>query len=372
MINPIRQITNLGQGVWLDFISRDWLQDGRLAALVEQGLTGVTSNPTIFQKSIAEGHAYDEQIAELAAQGRSAADIFEAVAVRDIGGAADVLRPVYDARHGRDGFVSIEVSPHLAYDTDGTVEEARRLFAAIDRPNVMIKVPGTEAGLPAISTLIGEGVNVNVTLIFSIAMYERIMHAYLDGLRRLRETGRKLECVGSVASFFVSRVDTLVDKMLEADLAAGADGLALLRGRAAVANAKLAYERYKSIFRGPAFAEFSQAGARVQRPLWASTSTKNPDYPDLKYVEPLIGPNTVNTLPPQTLEAIRDHAVVGQTVEQEVDISRAVFEQLAEAGIDMNAVTDQLLVEGVQSFASSYDRLMADIEAKRDRLAAAT
>jgi transaldolase/transaldolase/glucose-6-phosphate isomerase len=371
MINSIRQITNLGQGVWLDFISRDWLRDGRLAALVETGLTGVTSNPTIFQKSVAEGEAYDDQIAELAGREQSAAAIFEAIAVRDIGDAADVLRPVYDAKRGRDGFVSIEVSPHLAHDTQGTVEEGRRLFAAIGRPNVMIKVPGTEAGLPAISALIGEGINVNVTLIFSIAMYERIMQAYLDGLRRLRDAGRRLDSVASVASFFVSRVDTLVDKQLEADIAAGADGLAPLLGRAAVANAKLAYDRYKSVFRGQPFAEFAQAGARVQRPLWASTSTKNPDYPDLKYVEPLIGPNTVNTVPPQTLEAIRQHAVVGQTVEQDVDHARAVFAQLAEAGIDMNAVTDQLLVEGVKSFADSFDKLLADIEAKRDKLAEA-
>lgn len=372
MVNRIRQIGALGQAIWLDFISRELLRSGKLAELVDEGVRGVTSNPTIFQKSVAAGSDYDDQIAELARRDRSTYEIYEALAIQDIRQAADILRPVYNETHGRDGFVSIEVNPRLAFDTDGTIEEGRRLFAAIERPNVMIKVPGTNQGMPAVATLIGEGINVNVTLIFAIEMYEKVMQAYLDGLRTFRISGRPLASVASVASFFVSRVDSAVDKQLQEKISADQDHYESLLGLAAGANAKIAYERYKSVFRGEPFAELSAAGARVQRPLWASTSAKNPNYPDLKYVDPLIGPNTVNTVPPDTLDKIRDHAVVAQTIEQSLEQDHDAMNRLSAAGIDMKAVTDDLLTAGVKSFADSFEQLLADIDAKRRALAGAT
>ncbi len=372
MVNRIRQIGALGQAIWLDFISRELLQSGKLAELVDEGVCGVTSNPTIFQKSVAAGTDYDDQIAELARRDKSAYEIYEALAIQDIREAADILRPLYNETHGRDGFVSIEVNPRLAFDTGGTVEEARRLFAAVERPNVMIKVPGTDQGMPAVSTLIGEGIKVNVTLIFAIEMYEKVMRAYLDGLRTFRASGRPLASVASVASFFVSRVDSAVDAQLEEKISADQDQYESLLGLAAGANAKIAYERYKTVFRGEPFAELSAAGARVQRPLWASTSAKNPSYPDLKYVDPLIGPNTVNTVPPVTLDAIRDHAVVAQTIEQSLEQDHDAMNRLSAAGIDMKSVTDQLLTAGVKSFADSFEQLLADIDARRRDLAGAT
>lgn len=363
MTNRIRQINALGQAVWLDYISRELLRSGQLRALVAEGVTGVTSNPSIFQKSIAAGGEYAAQIRQLAAAERTPYEIYEALATQDVGEAADQLRPVYNETHGRDGFVSIEVNPQLAHDTDGSIAEGRRLFAVIGRPNIMIKIPATEAGLPAITALIGEGVNVNVTLIFAVEMYERVMRAYLDGLRRLRDARRPLHTVASVASFFVSRVDTLVDGLLQKRIEAeGGDEFEDLLGHAAVANSKLAYAQYKRIFEGPEFEEFRNAGARVQRPLWASTSTKNPDYSPTLYVDTLIGPNTVNTVPPQTLEAIRESATVAQTVDQGVDAACLVLERLQRAGIDMRAVTDQLLVEGVKAFSDSFEQLLRDVE----------
>jgi transaldolase len=365
MRNRLEQIAALGQAIWLDFISRELLQTGQLRELVDEGVTGVTSNPTILQKAVAGGSDYDAQIRALAREGKTTPEIYEALALTDIAEAADQLRPVYNETHGRDGFVSIEVNPALAHDTEGTVAEARRLFNTLHRPNVMIKVPATEAGLPAVTTLISEGINVNVTLIFAISMYERVMQAYLDGLRRFAESGQPLSLVSSVASFFVSRLDTLVDKQLNERIANGEEQLEALLGKAAVANAKIAYGEYKAVFEGQPFREFQASGARVQRPLWASTSTKNPAYPDCKYVDPMIGPNTVNTVPPKTLEAIRDHGVVAQSIEQEVDESLAVMGQLQEAGIDYDAVTDQLLTDGVRLFAESFEQLLGDVEAKR-------
>jgi transaldolase/glucose-6-phosphate isomerase len=363
MIDRIRQITALGQALWLDNISRDLLRSGALRGLIAEGLTGVTSNPTIFQKSIAAGGDYAEQIRRLAAQDRTAYEIYEAIATEDVGEAADQLRPVFNETHGRDGYVSIEVNPQLAHDTDGSIAEGRRLFATIGRPNVMIKIPATEAGLPAITALIGEGINVNVTLIFAVEVYERVMRAYLDGLRRLGEARRPLHGVSSVASFFVSRVDTLVDSLLQQRMEGdGGDELDDLVGQAAVANSKVAYAHYKRIFEGADFEEFRNQGARVQRPLWASTSTKNPDYSPTLYVDTLIGPNTVNTVPPQTLEAIRASATVAQTVDQGLDAACLVLERLQRAGIDMKAVTDQLTVDGVKAFADSFEKLLADIE----------
>lgn len=371
MNSRIRQISDLGQAIWIDNISRAMLRRGELLALIAEGVAGVTSNPTIFQKAVSGGDAYDEQIRACGAAGRSAEEIYEALVVDDIAQAADQLRDVYNETHGRDGYVSLEVSPHLAHDSAGTVREARRLWRAVNRPNLMIKVPATPAGLPAIEELIGQGINVNVTLIFAVEAHERVMRAYLSGVRRLLAGGGRAARVSSVASFFVSRIDTAVDRLLRERIEAGQEELEGLLGRAAVANARLAYARYRAIFGGEEFAELRAAGARDQRPLWASTGTKNPAYSPTCYVDPLIGPNTVNTVPPATLEAIRASSLPAQTIEQELDQAREVFARLAAAGIEMAAVTESLLTEGVRLFAESYDRLLADVEAKRRRLVAA-
>ncbi|MFH1747821.1 MAG: transaldolase [Planctomycetota bacterium] len=368
MTGRIRQLAALGQAIWYDNISRELIDSGKLQELVDAGIAGVTSNPTIFQKAVAGSSAYDDLIREAARAGRTADEIYEQLVIRDIRDAAEILRPVYNETHGRDGYVSIEVNPKLANDADGTIAEARRLFATIDRPNIMIKVPATDAGLPAVTTLIGEGINVNVTLIFAISMYERVMQAYLEGLRRHQGNDQPLGLVSSVASFFVSRVDSLTDKVLQHRIEHGEKHLEPLLGLAAVANAKLAYARYKVIFGGEPFAEFRAKGARPQRPLWASTSAKNPAYPDTKYVDPLIGVNTVNTVPPATLEALRDHGVVAQTIDNELSHARAVMDELAGLKVDMEWVTAALLDEGVKLFADSFDKLMADIEAKRAKL----
>ncbi len=369
MTNRIKQIAALGQAIWLDYISRDLVRSGKLQALVDEGITGVTSNPTIFQKSISAGDTYDGDIQRLAKDGRSADDIYEQLALTDVGEAADVLRSVYNETHGRDGFVSIEVNPNLAHDTEGTVTEARRLFGLLNRPNVMIKVPATDAGLPAITTLIGQGINVNVTLIFSTEMHKRVMDAYLQGLRQFKDSGRPLGTVSSVASFFVSRVDTLADDVIKHRIEHGEPHLEPLYGLAAVANAKIAYANYKAVFESDAFADLRADGARVQRPLWASTSTKNPNYPDTKYVDPLIGVNTVNTVPPDTLDAIRDHAVVAQTIDDGLDHAEKVMREFDNIKIEMEWVTGCLLKEGVQKFADSFAQLLEDIEKKRAALA---
>jgi transaldolase len=366
MINRLRQLAALGQSIWLDNLSRDLLDTGRLQELVDEGLAGVTSNPTIFQKAIAGNRAYEPEIRKLARAGKDAAEIYEALVIRDVRDAATVLRPVYNETHGRDGFVSLEVNPKLAYDTDGTIAEAHRLFEIVDRPNLMIKVPATEEGLPAIEALIAEGINVNATLIFAIAMYERVMQAYIAGLRRLAPTGKPLGLVSSVASFFVSRVDTLTDDVLQHRITHGAEEhLTPLFGQAAVANAKLAYARFKRVFIGDGFADLRARGARPQRPVWASTSTKNPSYPDLKYFDPLIGMYTVNTLPMQTLEAVLDHGLAAQTIEDGLPHSEAVMRELAGVQVEMEWVTACLLKEGVQAFAKSFDQLMAEIESQR-------
>jgi len=368
MANRIQQISRLGQSIWLDFISRDLLDSGELRRLINEGVSGMTSNPTIFQKSISTGTLYDDQIRELANAGRGVDEIYEAVAMRDIGEAADALRGLYEEKDGRDGFVSIEVNPAHASDTAATIDEGRRLFAALERPNIMIKVPATEAGIPAVRALIAAGVNVNVTLIFSIAMYERVMQAYIDGLSDRVEAERPIGRIASVASFFVSRVDSAVDKLIAERAAAGVRGIESLVGQAAIANAKIAYDRYKHVFEGQPFSALRRAGARVQRPLWASTSTKNPAYSDTKYIDTLIGPDTVNTVPPGTLEAIRERATPARTIDMDTADAYAVVERLGAAGINMNAVTATLLEEGVKSFADSFAQMMRDIEAKRAAL----
>jgi transaldolase len=364
------QLAEQGQSVWLDFITRDLITSGDLKRQIEEdGLRGMTSNPTIFQGAISKGTAYDEQIAGLIAEGKDADQIFEAVAVKDIQDACDLYRPLYDSTDGLDGLVSIEVSPTLARDPEGTLEDARRLWAKVDRPNVMIKVPGTDECVPAIRTLLAEGINVNITLLFSLGNHEQVMWAYIEALEERAKAGQPIGRIASVASFFVSRVDTLIDKQLDEKIAAGGDAekLKALQGKVAVANAKLAYENFQRIFGGDRFKALAAKGARVQRPLWASTGTKNKAYSDVLYVDSLIGPDTVNTLPPATLEAFIDHGTISRTVDQGVDEAHAAVKALAEAGIDLDAATKQLENEGVASFAKSFEDLLAGVEAKREQ-----
>jgi transaldolase len=368
MASPLRLLHDHGQSVWLDDISRRLLDSGKLRTLVENGeVWGLTSNPTIFDKAIGESGDYDASLRALVKGGQRGTAVYEALITRDIQDAADILRPAYDATRGVDGRVSLEVSPKLAYDTAATIEEARRLHRTVGRPNLFIKVPATRDGLPAIATLIGEGISVNVTLIFGLRRYGEVMEAYLSGLETLARAGRPLAEVASVASFFVSRVDTLVDKLLEQRIAAAKDpaeqaALRELLGKAAVANARLAYEQFQQIFAGSRWETLRAKGARVQRPLWASTSTKNPAYSDVKYVEELIGPHTVNTMPLSTLEAFRDHGRVRDTIAEDLEGQRQVFARLAAVGIDMEKVAEQLEDEGVKSFAKSFDELAATIE----------
>jgi transaldolase len=359
-------LRELGQSVWIDFISREALTSGELARLVRDGVSGLTSNPAIFQRAILSGNSYDADIAKLAAQGKSAVEIYEALAMADIAMAADLLRPVYEQTKGLDGYVSLEVSPHLAYDTVGTIAEARRLFHTLGRPNVMIKVPGTPEGIPAIAELIGSGININVTLLFSLDAYEAAANAYLDGLERLARDGGNLQRVASVASFFVSRLDTAVDARL-----AGHPQAARLAGRTAVAYTKLAYARFQKIFAGPRWQALASQGARVQRPLWASTSTKNPAYPDTLYVDELIGPYTVNTMPPQTLAAFRNHGRVAERITQGLVEAEALLAELATIGIDLDKVTQELLDAGVKAFAEAFDQLLEGLQEKAAMLVAA-
>ena len=364
------ELAEQGQSVWLDFITRDLVRSGELERQIkEDGLRGMTSNPTIFQGAISKGNAYDEQIAGLIAEGKDASAIFEAVAVKDIQDACDLFRPLYDSADGHDGLVSIEVSPTLARDAEGTLADARRLWKAVDRPNVMIKVPGTDEGVAAIKTLLSEGVNVNITLLFSLESHKQVMWAYVEALEERAKAGLPVDRIASVASFFVSRVDTLVDKLLDEKIAAGngdAESLKSLQGKVAVANAKLAYENFQEIFGGDRFKALAAKGARVQRPLWASTGTKNKAYSDVLYVDSLIGPDTVNTLPPATLEAFIDHGTIARTVDQGVEEAHATLDGLKAAGIDIDVVTKQLENEGVASFAKSFEDLLSGVEAKRE------
>ena len=362
MANRLTELAAAGQSVWLDYIDRRILQDGSLARMIrDDGLRGMTSNPTIFEKALAEGSAYDAQVATAPA-GLSAWELFELIEADDVRTACDAFAPTYAESNGADGFVSIEVSPAVANDAGATVAEARRLWAAVGRPNVMVKVPGTVEGARAVRQLIAEGINVNVTLLFAIAAHDRVIEAYLAGLEERAGAGLPIDRVASVASFFVSRVDTEVDRWLDR-LAPGGEAAAL-RGQAAVANARLAYRLFTQRFAGPRWERLEARGARVQRPLWASTSTKNPAYRDVLYVESLIGPHTVNTMPPATVEAFRDHGVVARTVDREWDDAERVVARLAALGIGMDAVTDQLLVEGLASFQKSFDGLIAGLERK--------
>jgi transaldolase/glucose-6-phosphate isomerase len=363
-MNKIQKLATMGQAVWLDYIRRAFLESGELAALIDEGLRGVTSNPTIFEKAIAGSADYDRDLVRLASENRSVADIYEALALEDIARAADLLRPVYEKTRGLDGYVSLEVSPQLARETEATVEEGRRLFRTLKRPNVMIKVPATTEGIAAIHTLISEGINVNVTLIFSLTHYEPVVEAYLSGLETLAAAGGDVSRVASVASFFISRVDTAVDGAL----AGSADER--LSGTIAVANARAAYGRFRALFAGPRWQALAERGARVQRVLWASTGTKNPLYSDTLYVDELIGADTVNTMPPATLNAFRDHGTLSVTLNEKAEEEAgSLLARLKKAGVDLEAVTGKLQEDGLASFSASFEALLASIEEKRGRLA---
>ena len=356
----LRRLEEFGQSIWYDNIRRGILRSGELARLVEEdGISGVTSNPSIFEKAVGSSTDYDEAIHRAVARGAGVAELYEELILEDIRLAADILRPVHEATAGRDGYVSVEVAPALAHDAAGTVAQARELFRKVGRPNVMIKVPATPAGYEAIRSLTAEGVNVNATLIFSGSQYEGVVEAYLRGLEERRRRGEGVpQRIASVASVFVSRMDTAVDRLLTAR--DDAEGRGLL-GRAAIANAKLIYQRFRKLFAGK---RFQALGARVQRPLWASTSTKNPAYRDVRYVEELIGPHTVNTLPPETIAAFRDHGEVRPTLEEDLDRARRTVERLRGLGIDLETVGEQLLAEGVRSFQASFDQLWATLREK--------
>jgi len=365
-MTPLKQLAEQGQAVWIDYLSRNFVNGGDLAGLVADGVVGVTSNPTIFQGAIAEGDAYDDQIKEVSATESEPKEIFLVLARDDIRAACDELRRVWDDGNGKDGWVSLEVDPNLAHDTQATIDEAARLHGLIDRPNVLIKIPATKEGLPAIEETIASGIPVNVTLIFSLERHREVAEAYVRGLERLVESGGDPSKIASVASFFVSRVDTEADRRLDE-----IGGFDELKGTLAIANAKLAYETYAEVFSGAQWDALAAKGATPQRCLWASTSTKNPAYRDTLYVEELVGPDTVDTMPRETIEAVQDHGAIKRTLDQDVDEARRILERFAEAGVDYEDVVQTLEREGVEKFAKSFRELFADLEAKRDQLVAA-
>jgi len=368
-MNPLQALTDYGQAVWIDFLSRDFVADGSLAALVKNdGLRGLTSNPSIFAAAIEKGGVYQTALAKLVGElgaDASPKGLYERLAVADIQAAADVMKPVYQATGGSDGFVSLEVSPALADDTEGTVLEARRLWKSVDRPNLMVKVPGTEAGLPAIRQLLGEGININITLLFSQKVYGQVVDAYFDGLEKLAKDGGDVARMASVASFFVSRIDTEADAQIDQrlkDIDPGdRDALAALKGKVAIANAKLAYQLYKKRFAEPRWAALRDKGARPQRLLWASTSAKNPAYRDVIYAEELIGPDTVDTMPPATVDAFRDHGRPRASLEENIGDAERVMTALARSGISIDQITDKLKADGVRLFADAFDKLLAAV-----------
>ena len=366
---PLVELRTLGQSVWYDNIQRGLIQSGELKELIDTGVVGITSNPTIFEKAIVGSTDYDDALRALAASGRHARTVYESLAIEDIGHAADLLRQVYADTDVLDGYVSIEVSPDLAHDTAATIEEARRLWASLARPNIMIKVPATPAGLPAITALIDEGINVNVTMIFALENYRAVAEAYLTGLERRVARGEPVDRIASVASIFVSRIDVAVDALLEQRIAASTDRdtqerLRGMLGKAAIANAKASYAIFQEIYGGERFAALKARGARPQRLLWASTGTKNPDYSDVLYVESLIGPATVNTMPPATLTAFQDHGTVKVTLLEGMDEAQVLLDRLQDEGIDMDAVMQKLQDDGVAAFAKSFTTLLGAIEKK--------
>lgn len=371
MSNPLQELQKQGQSVWYDNIDRAQLQSGQYQKiLTEMGIVGVTSNPSIFGKSISSGHAYDEQIAQLLKEGKDTSAVYENVVIQDIRTVADLLRPVFERTQGQDGYVSLEVSPDLSHDTEGTLSEARRFWKMVERPNLMIKIPATPEGIPAIKQAISEGISVNVTLIFSLDSYRAVADAYLSGLEERNGGGEDISKIASVASFFVSRVDTLVDQLLENKIKATSDvseqqKLKALEGKAAIANARLVYQEFKRIFGSPRYESLKHAGANLQRPLWASTSTKNPAYRDVLYAEELVGPNTVDTMPLETIESFHDHGNVSVTIEKDIQGAKATFTALEEVGIHYEQVTQQLLEEGLKKFADAFHQLFNDIKGKQ-------
>jgi transaldolase/glucose-6-phosphate isomerase len=366
-MNPLKQLEECGQSVWIDYLKRSFVENGELRQLIERdGLKGLTSNPSIFEKAIGEGEEYQQPLTAFDVN-RSPMDVYENLAIADIQAAAAELMPVYEASKGRDGYVSLECSPYLANDTEATIAEAMRLRAAVDRPNLMVKVPGTPAGIPAIRHLIGKGVSVNITLLFAVELYEQVAEAYIAGLEELQQAGGDISKVASVASFFVSRVDTAIDAALKnlPDKQAAEE----LLGKGAIANAKLAYARYQELFSSPRWQKLAAAGAKTQRLLWASTGTKNPAYKDTLYVEELIGRDTVNTVPPATFDAFRDHGVIKpDAIEKDVADAKAVFAALKEHGVPMDDIMDKLVVDGVKLFSDAFDKLLAAIEKQRSKL----
>ena len=366
--NPLKQLSSFGQSVWLDYIRRSLMTSGELARLIAQdGLGGMTSNPAIFEKAITGGMEYADLLTELKRDpGMDDKAIYERLAIRDIRDAADALRPVYDRTAKRDGYVSLEVAPFLAYQTAATIEEARRLWKAVERPNLMIKIPGTAEGLPAVETALSEGINVNITLLFSQQVYEQVAHTYVRALEKRAAEGNDVAGIASVASFFVSRIDTSVDSIVDAKLSAGVNDaeralLESIRGKVAIANAKLAYESYQKIFSGPRWDALAAKGAHTQRVLWASTSTKNPKLRDVLYIEELIGKDTVNTIPPATYDAFREHGEPRASLEEDLAGARAVMANLAAAGISMKQVTGDLVVQGVKLFADAFEKLLGSV-----------
>ena len=364
----LHKLAELGQSIWLDYIRRSLIQSGDLALYVQKGLRGMTSNPAIFEKAIAETDEYDDQIQSLALEGKAAQEIYEELTIDDIRSAADILRSVFDDSEGADGYVSLEVNPRLAHDKQATVNEALRLFESVDRPNVMIKVPATAEGLLAIQELVAEGVNINVTLMFSMAQYDMVAEAYISALEKRAAKVYDLHRIASVASFFVSRIDVKVDKMLEE---IGSPEAKALKGKIGIANAKMAYQQFKETFNGKRWDFLADKGARLQRVLYGSTSTKNPEYSDVMYVNGLIGKHTVNTIPPETLEAFMDHGRVALTLDQGIKEAHQQLDQLEEVGINLDDVTRELLDEGVEKFVKPYDKLIETIAQKQaDSIAA--
>lgn len=378
MTNPLLQLKAQGQSVWYDTVDRAQLDNGLFKRMLdEDGIVGVTSNPTIFQKSISQGDAYDEQITQLIREHKSTNEIYEALVIRDIRTVADMLLPIYEKANRQDGFVSLEVSPDLAHDSEATLNEARRFWKMVDRPNLMIKIPATPEGLPIVRQTLTEGININITLIFSIDDYRKVADAYISALEDRNAEGKDISHIASVASFFVSRVDTLVDQLLENKIKASNDGaeqqkLKSLEGKAAIANARLVYQDFKNIFHSPRFETLKHSGAHVQRPLWASTSTKNPAYRDVLYAEELIGPDTVDTMPLETIENFRDHGKVRFSVEDDIQQAKDEFAELEKVGIHYDQVTKQLQDEGVQKFADSFHELFKGIESKKQTIQSKT
>jgi transaldolase len=367
--NRLLELHEVGQSIWLDSIDRRMLHDGELDRRIrDDALTGMTSNPTIFQKALASSNAYDEQIVAAEEESPTSWELFELLETTDVRDACDAFAGVYSTTRGADGYVSIEISPGVSNDAEAAVEEARRLWKTVDRPNVMVKVPGTREGAVAVRRLIADGINVNITLLFAIEAHERVIEAYLGGLEDRVKARQPIDGLASVASFFVSRVDTEIDKRLDALIAkappAEKERLQMLKGRAAIANAKLAYKLFREKFSGPRWEALKKEGARVQRPLWASTSTKNPAYRDVMYVEELIGPDTVDTMPPATIDAFKDHGVVAKSVDKKVAAAEGLLKEIEGVGISMREVTEKLLVEGIASFQKSFDELIAGLESK--------